>query len=203
MKLRIRNFLVIEMKNIFNSNEKMEGYLVGLIIGDGHIEPSKRVVIASSNEIFMKKISELFSDMKYRYSIFHDKSAMVWKISINSQELHKNLTEFYKIPTGNKTFTEFEPNLAENQLDSFIAGIFDAEGWYEKDKGKYLKIRIKMKNKSIISYIRKILSDKGYQPKGHSKADGSFVVEVNKQINVRKFLKTFNLLHPKWSNMRE
>ena len=183
----------------FNSNEEIEGYLVGLIIGDGHIEPkTNRTVIASNNRDFVSTISSFLDKLDYKYSVFNDKSATVWKISINSEKLHRDLTDKYGIPAGNKTFADFKPVLSEIQLNCFVAGIFDAEGWSEKDKSKYLKVRVKMKNHAITSYIRKILEDKGFQPKGHRKTEGSFVVEVNKQPNVRKFFDTFNLLHPKW-----
>ncbi len=188
----------------FKSNEEIEGYLVGLIIGDGHIEPkTNRTVVASNNKNFIEKICRLFDTLNYKYSIFHDKSATVWKISINSKKFHNTLTQKYGIPSGNKTFADFKPILKENQQNCFIAGIFDAEGWPEKDKGKYLKVRVKMKNETVTSYIRKILYNEGFQPKGHRKSEGSFVVEVNKQPNVRKFYETFNLLHPKWLLVRK
>ena len=188
----------------FNSNEEIEGYLVGLIIGDGHIEPkTNRTVIASNDMEFATKISSLLNHLEYRNSVFYDKSATVWKVAINSERLHKILTGKYGIPLGNKTFTAFEPRLVQSQLNGFIAGIFDAEGWSEKDKGKYLKARMKMKNESITSYIRKVLVEKGFQPKGHRKSEGSFVVEINKQSNVRKFFDTFNLLHSKWLLVRK
>ena len=183
----------------FNKDE-IEGYLVGLIVGDGHIEPkTNRIVIASNNEIFINKISSMFNKLKHQHSIFYDKSATVWKLGINSKKLHDILTKKYNIPIGNKTFINFRPNLTEKQLTFFIAGIFDAEGWGEIDKGKYFKVRIKMKNKEIISFVREILENKGFQPKGHVKADSSYVVEVNKQTNVKRFFKTINLLHPKWT----
>ena len=77
----------------FNSNEEIEGYLVGLIIGDGHIEPNtNRTIIASNNEEFITKISNLFDMLEYKYSVFNDISATVLKISVNSAKLHKTLT---------------------------------------------------------------------------------------------------------------
>ena len=183
----------------FNSDEEIEGYLVGLVIGDGHIEPkTNRTVIASNNRTFVSSISSLLDKLDYKHSVFNDRSAAVWKISISSKKLHEILTDSYGIPSGNKTFSDFRPILSENQLNCFVAGIFDAEGWPEIDKGKYLKVRVKMKNHAITSYIREILEAKGFQPKGHKKTEGSFVVEVNKQPNVSKFFDTFNLLHPKW-----
>ena len=183
-----------------SDKDEIEGYLVGLIVGDGHIESkTNRIVIASNNEIFTNKISSMFNKLKYQHSIFYDKSATVWKIGINSNKLYEILTKKYNIPIGNKTFVNFRPNLNKKQLTFFIAGLFDAEGWGEIDKGKYFKVRIKMKNKEIISFVREILEKQGFQPKGHTKADKSYVVEVNKQPNVKRFFKKINVLHPKWT----
>jgi len=180
--------------------DEIEGYLVGLIIGNRHIEPNtNRIVIVSNNGAFTNKISSMFNKLRYQHSIFYDKSATVWKIGINSKKLHDTLTKKYNIPIGNKTFVDFRPNLTEKQLTFFIAGMFDAEGWGEIDKEKYFKVRIKMKNKEIISFLKEILENKGFQPKGHVKADRSYVLEVNKQPNVKRFFKTINLLHPKWT----
>jgi len=184
----------IQCSMILENNE-IEGYLVGLVIGDGHIEPkTNRIVIASNNEEFIDKISDLLKQLEYSHSIFYDKSATVWKISVNSKKLHEILTTKYCIPAGNKTFTDFTPKLENNQLNFFIAGLFDAEGWFEMDKGKYLRARIKMKNKSVISYLREILNQKGYQPKFHEKEEGSFVVDLNNQSDVKKFFENTNLL---------
>ena len=181
-----------------NSNEDIEGYLVGLIIGDGHIEPNKRIVIASNNKKYIEKVSLLIDKIGYKHSLFYDKSATVWKISINSEKLHKIFTKIYKIPTGNKTFQRFKPKLKNNQLCHFISGIFDAEGWVELDKGKYFRLRIKLKNPTIISYIKQILDSMEFETRSHKKSEGSIVVEINKQKNVKKFYNTFQLFHDKW-----
>ena len=119
-------------------------YIAGLVAGDGHIEENGRVVIATNDKDFLEKIDAL---LKYNKSIFFDKSAKVWKISVNSNEFTKQLTDI-GIKKGNKIEAVMEIKLKENEIRQFISGLYDAEGHFEVDrrKGCYFKVRIKMKN---------------------------------------------------------
>ena len=183
----------------FNSKDEIESYLAGVVIGDGHIEFStNRIVISSNKKEFIEKISTLLDYLEIKYSEFLDKSAKVWKIATNSKKLGTLFKTKYNVPSGNKTHSEICPEIDNAHARYLISGLFDAEGWFEKDKGKYLRIRIKMKNRSIMNFVENLLQQWDFKPKKHIKADGSIVVEINRQSEVNSFLDFFILLHPRW-----
>ncbi|GEM_PF-5291800 len=175
-------------------------YIAGLIAGDGHIEQNGRAVIATSDKEFLLKIDKL---IQHKKSIFFDKSAGVWKISVNSKEFTKQLTDI-GIKKGNKTETVMKINLKDDEIRQFISGLYDAEGHFEVDrrKGCYFKIRIKMKNSSLMEILYEFLSRNDYQPT-QCKKDGCIVVDINRQRKVRKFVSEFMLFHSKWGRLRD
>ena len=178
--------------------EEIEGYLVGLTLGDGHIETkTNRVVITSNNKDFLNNISKMLENLGYGYSLFFDKLGTTWKLSVRSNKFHRLLTERYSIEPGNKTITKIRPSLEDSQKNYFISGIFDAEGWFEKINKKYLRVRIKMKSKTITEFIREVLDQEGFRTKGRMK-DNCFVVEINNKKDVKRFFETFNFMNPKW-----
>ena len=181
------------------SDADNENYLAGLITGDGHLEKKKhRIVIASSDRKYIDMIAEMLKFLGYKISIFYDKSATVWKISIYSNKLHSKLITEYNIPAGNKSCTMQAPNVQKNQITNFLSGLYDAEGWPEIMNMKYIRIRIKMKNKDVSNFIYRSLKEKGFKTTIHEKDDGSFVVNVGKRESAKRFLDEFTLLHPKW-----
>lgn len=180
-------------------DKEKESYLAGLILGDGHIEKgNNRIVISSTEKKFLKKVGDFLDNT---FSLFFDKSAGVWKLGFYSKKLCSELNRIYSIPSGNKTNAK---NIFFGVYpDKFISGLCDAEGWFEKDKGKYWKIRIKLKSKDIIQKVREELNKLAFNPRGHCKSEGSCVVEINRQDEVKSFVKKFMLIHPKWERLRE
>ena len=173
----------------------MNPYLAGIIVGDGHIEKNGRVVIASSNKDFIENIKDL---IKFKTSIFYDKSANVWKVSSNSKEFLEEM-EKIGVKRGNKTTENMYIKLNKNEMCLFVSGLYDAEGHFEINE-KYYKIRIKMKNESIMELVYNFLIGNGYEPRICRK-DGCIAVDINKQKNVIKFISNFILLHPKWRRL--
>ena len=174
-------------------------YLAGIVLGDGHIESKRdRIVISSKYKNFLKKLDKKLKFLGHSRSIFFDKSANVWKLSVYSGELVWMMTKEIGIPRGNKTYCKSKIRMEKDFIRQFLAGIYDAEGWTELDKGKYLKVRIKMKNRSFIKTIKSMLKEEGYKPTSHQKSEGSFVVDVNKRNDVKKFFETIPVLHPRW-----
>lgn len=188
------------MKKI-NSNEKVEGYLVGLITGDGYIEKNtNRVVIATKNRDYRDSIYDLFKKLDFKPTHFFDKKGgEIWKISLHSEKFKNLLINKYGLFSGKKTFIMKKPLVSKIQMKSFIAGLYDAEGWFEINKGKYYRIRLKMMNKNIMSFVEKRLTQMEFPVTSHKKADNSYVVDLNKQPEVKRFFKTIPLLHPKWA----
>ena len=174
-------------------------YVAGYALGDGHLEPgNNRIILFSSNEVFAEKLCKILHKLDYRYSKFWDKGANEWKIAIRSKKLREILTGRYGIPPGNKARAKIVLGVAEEEIESFLAGIFDAEGWLELDKNKYTRIRLKMMNEFVVSFVYTKLQSMHIEARSHKRTDGSFVVEVNKQRDIKSFREKIMLLHPKW-----
>lgn len=126
----------------------------------------------------------------------------MWKISWNSKELTAEL-ESIGVRRGNKTTANMSITVRDNQMSKFVAGLYDAEGHFEVDerKGVYFKVRIKMKNASIMRLVYAHLGKNKYEPRRCEK-DGCFVVDINKQVQVARFLSSFMLFHEKWRRLR-
>lgn len=181
-----------------------ENYIAGLIAGDGHLESQRpRIVIASSNQCYVAYITKLLNDLNLRFSVFYDASATVWKVACYSKDFHTKLIECYDIPSGNKSCTMRAPRVQSTQIMNFLSGLYDAEGWPEIDRKKYLRIRIKMKNRDVSAFIFRSLQERGFRTTMHDKGDGSFVVNVGKRESVKRFLDEFTLLHPKWISVHD
>ena len=137
--------------------------------------------------------------MGYKPSLFFDVAANEWKIAIRSKRLYNLLKNKYKVEAGDKTLIMKQPKLESCQIIPFISGIFDAEGWYEFDKKKYLRLRLKMKNLGVVSYVREELLKQDIKVNFHKRKDNSFVLSIYRKEEVKKFLDKFILTHPKWS----
>jgi len=184
----------------------IEAYLVGLICGDGHIEPNRnRIIIFSSEKRFLEIIKNFILQMyENQGSLFYDKAAKEWKFSIYSKEFRDLLVIKYNIPTGNKTYMGL-PEITKLQKIKFMEGLYDAEGWYETDKkgnSTYYRIKIKMKNKPFMKFVYEILKEQKIYSIFYDKGEGVYSVEMNRQDQIKKFLNKFCLYHPKWLLLR-
>lgn len=173
-------------------------YLAGLVAGDGHIEKGGRIVVVSTEKPFLETIG---SFVPYKNSIFHDKRAGVWKIAWNSKQFTRDM-ELIGLKRGDKTTVAMSLKLQDCQLPQFIAGVYDAEGHFELDKrsGTYFRIRIKMKNSSVMRLVYQFLKGNGYEPRKFNK-DDCIAVDINKQKHVARFASAFMLFHPKWGRL--
>ncbi len=98
---------------------------------------------------------------------------------------------------GNKTTSIQIPKIYGKLKDYYIGGLYDAEGWVQVDKTKYFRIGIKMKSKSIIYFVNKRLVEMGFFPRCYKK-DNCFEVDMNKQNEIKLFVRKIKLFHPKW-----
>ena len=152
----------------------------------------------SSNKEFLEIIRKIIFPFYGAGSLFYDKAAKEWKLSLSSKEFRDMLVMKYNVPTGNKTKTMNIPKITNLQKIKFLEGLYDAEGWYEKDKGKYYRIKIKMKNKAFIEFIFKILQEEEIYAIFYDKGYDTYSIEINKQDQIKKFINKFSLYHPKW-----
>ena len=173
-------------------------YLVGLTVGDGHLESSsKRIVINSNREEYIRKINNLFVELQISTSCFFDKAAKEWKLATRSAILYDLFINKFGVLAGNKTIARMNLSIPQQDISYFLAGLYDAEGWSDLDKGKYLRIRLKINNQSVSEFVFDSLRSLGYETSRH-KNKNSFVVDINKQAYVKRFVKEIPLLHPRW-----
>ena len=180
------------------SNNKIEAYLVGLTVGDGHLESrSKRIVINSNREEFIRNINKLFVGLQIPTSCFFDKAAKEWKLTTRSAMLYDLFISRFGVVAGNKTIARMDLKIPQQDLIQFLAGLYDAEGWFDLDKDKYLRIRLKINNQSVAEFVFESLKKLGFETRRH-KNKNSFAVDINKQKHTRRFVKEIPLLHPRW-----
>ena len=148
--------------NNFDNNYKI-GYIISCFLGDGLIRTFLRGNSKSSDMRFVVKDDEINHRMKQ---------------FLNDINFHFNLINFciskkYKlIKEGirNNTYSDFikfkdlidnnlNKNTNENYLKGFLAGIYDCEGSYGKDK----QLRISNGNTEIIQQIKTALDYFGYK----------------------------------------
>ena len=180
------------------SNNQIEAYLVGLTVGDGHLESSsKRIVINSNREEYIRKIDNLFVELQISTSCFFDKAAKEWKLATRSAILYDLFINKFGVLSGNKTISRMDLKIPQQDINQFLAGLYDAEGWFDLDKGKYLRIRLKINNQSVADFVFESLKKLGFETRRHRNKN-SFVVDINKQPYVRRFVREIPLLHPRW-----
>jgi len=173
--------------------------LIGLIAGDGHIEKNGTIVISTSSEEFAKIIIKSLSKLDSKPIIFWDKGGNVWRIKTRSKILLKKLQEF-EINSGRK-FDKFSfekiVKLNKKEKLSVIGGFFDAEGWFEFDKGSP-RIRLKIKNEKVVDQIINVLRSIGINARKFKNKNNAFGINVQGRKNVLIFLQEVPLAHPKW-----
>ena len=176
--------------------EETLSYLAGLIIGDGHIERKKpRVVISTNSDEFKDIITDLLRQVGCNpFETFDKSGGNLWRISVVSKQFKHEL-ESRGLIEGNKTVADLD--VGNNLVPPLLAGLYDAEGWFELDKGRYYRLRMKMKNESIMRFVDQQLKELGIRHMLNRK-DRCFVADINSQKDVKGFLQKVNLLHPKW-----
>ena len=173
-------------------------YLVGLTVGDGHLESrSKRIVINSSREEYIRKISSLFAELQIPASCFFDKAANEWKLATRSAMLYDLFINKFGVIAGNKIIARMNLQIPVEDISYFLAGLYDAEGWHDLDKDKYLRIRLKINNQSVAEFVFESLKRLGFEVRRHQNKN-SFVVDINKQAHTKRFVQEIPLLHPRW-----
>jgi len=178
-------------------------YLIGLIAGDGYVE-ERRVTITTSNILFALRLMVLIHQkLKTNPKIFFDLTSNVWRIRITTPQLLQTLKTF-GIPTGkkfDKVNLDFSERLSTKEKAELIAGWFDAEGWFELDKGSP-RIRIKIKNLKVIKQLSWLINEvTGIIPRMFSTGD-CFGLTIQGKSKVKTFLKLILLIHPKWDKLR-
>lgn len=178
-------------------------HLIGLISGDGHIEPNGRINITTSSLEFANTVLRIAKKFSYYTGKVFDKTNRVWIVRIRSNYLQKEL-ERANIPAGKKfdiVTLDFAKKFNDEEKASLIAGWLDAEGWFEWDKGSP-RIRLKIKNEKARDQICELLKDLNLPTRKFKTKDGNFGLTMQGKDLVTKALNKIPLIHPNWENLK-
>lgn len=186
------------MKTICGEAE--ESYIAGLIAGDGHLEPrTHRTVISTNDECLRESTNKILFELGFSpKNIFDKVGGNVWKISVYSEKFQATLVEKYGLKKGNKTVSMKPPSECAFE-EAYIGGLYDAEGWLEFLHAKYWRVRFKIKNLPVASWVHKKLVERGFHATLRPK-DSCWIVDINRQQEVKMFVNSFPLFHSKWRN---
>lgn len=100
------------------------------------------------------------------------------KIQISSRQWKDDLYKVFNV-TPRKSFTLLPPNITGENLDAYVAGLIDGDGWIGKDSKtkKYTTVCINTASNSIILFIQEY-----------------FLHRLNKHCNIHKQKNTFSLV---------
>ncbi len=109
--------------------------LIGMVIGDGHLDKCKLEFHNSCKELRERYIS-LLKIFNVRYRVFKSRNTFV--VQTTSRVLNRLLNEVFEIPFGKKADKVVIPQIIlksdNNILSSFLRGYFDCDGYIPKDK---------------------------------------------------------------------
>ena len=172
-----------------NELEKF-GYILGCIVGDGHL--SENNITLSNNDIeiqekyqeYLKKVFNIDSKLK--------KDRTCWSITdCMGKTFVRFISEIIGIPKGNKSGIVFVPEIAKNNKEvfrGFLSGLFDTDG-YVSHLNNSIEITSKsnllLKECSILLLNFEIHSVV-YEKKGY------YTLRIVNKVYIDRFLANFN-----------
>ena len=181
----------MEKKTVMSAEE---AWLLGLVIGDGHVsvyfvEISDRF---KENLIIAKSVIEMLG---FDAKITRDNRENRYRLWVNSRKFVEKLHELgyannMRVP---KTIINCEDSKI---IHAFIRGLYDAEGYVENWRSRgMMRINFSNKSKEIIDFIAKILRSLGIKPylRYSSKA---YRIQIYRKQDVHKFLQEIGFSYP-------
>ena len=181
----------MEKKAIMSAEE---AWLLGLVIGDGHVsvyfvEISDRF---KENLIFAKSVIEMLG---FDAKITRDNRENRYRLWVNSRKFVEKLHRLgyasnMSVP---KTIIDCEDSKI---IHAFIRGLYDAEGYVENWRPRGMtRINFSNKSKEIIDFIAKVLRSLGIKPylRYSSKA---YRIQIYRKQDVHKYLQEVGFSYP-------
>lgn len=172
--------------------------LIGVILGDGHIERFPRteglLIFSNSNnqgfiDRYSKLVGKIFKKTPRVYKVSNDVNCV--RIRLYEKEISKRLN----IPTGKRTKLKLRipPWILNNRrnLIRYLRGLFEAEGSFcvHKPTSNY-KLLFANRNKSLLKIVFSSLAGLGFHPsKSADKVEISRKLEVYECIDLLQFRK--------------
>ena len=175
-------------RSVYMTGFHSKYWLFGLIQGDGNVEKN-RITITTSSYHFAKIVTKIAKSAEVEATIHLDRKKRCYKVRLRDKKILAILKK-------NKFTVSFLKNSNLFQKLSYVAGLFDAEGWFERYRNN-TRIRIKMKEKKIIFRIRDILKEINIHSVCFTK-DNCYLLQIERDESIEIFLSSIPLQHPKW-----
>lgn len=138
-----------------------EGYLVGLLVGDGTIKEDKAVLSSWGDDTGSKSIRAL------AYSIakgLPHRSDFVGWTKVKGREEYRMATGHLKkvahelgMKTGSKSVTEHVEKTSSDFYKGFLRGLFDADGSVQGSQSKGVSIRLSQSDVEMLKAVQRML----------------------------------------------
>lgn len=175
-------------------------YLVGVIVGDGHLYET-RVLIACDERTIKEAIAPLVGALGIKCIIRQpEKISKRFTLEINSRPLVWFLRDIYEIPIGKKTYTVRIPQVIKTSgiktKAMFLRGLFDTDGSVEKRgyvtfcsaSAMLYKDTIQMLEIMGIKSVYKRIDNRGKNPVRH--------LRIYKHREIKKFYELIGFSSP-------
>lgn len=194
-------------------------YETGLHIGDGCLSREKnftyRFSYSGNNKderTFYRKVVIPLIKGLYGFNLKLRKWKNTCYVRVCSKDLMFFKSEVLDLPIGNKGSLKRLPELFmyDNILSAnLIAGLFDSDGSISTNRGKYPRISLGLKTRSIIKEVKIYLENIGisstmfkneYYDKRTKKTSVVWALNINGIENFRKFIEIIPLRNIKYKN---
>ncbi len=153
------------------NNTREEGYLLGLLIGDGTINQDKAVLSVWAQPLAangamnnLGGVSNIMHEAeKAARTLPHRSDFNGWSEIKGRNEYRlstaaiKNLAESFDIKHGNKTITPALEKTSSTFYQGFLRGLFDADGSVQGTQEKGVSVRLAQSNEALLEATQRML----------------------------------------------
>ncbi|MBI2542678.1 MAG: hypothetical protein HYW24_00615 [Candidatus Aenigmarchaeota archaeon] len=176
--------------------DSRKAYVLGLFAGDGWFE-SRGVTIGTTSESFASKIKQVMEQTFNKHivlkpRIYKDGHKM-FLVSLHSKEICEEFKQI--LQTSKKKSTTFKiPEMTTEQKRSFVAGLFDAEGYTYLWKRKTPRVSMEIFHETASKFVQDVLLKDGIKGFVSKCGDGGFKFDVTGEKYILALFKLYPFL---------
>ena len=180
-------------------NSKDILYLAALVAGDGYLERGRhRIDIRVASRHFNEGLAKRFSSISPKVDLRN------LRLRITSTEVYRVLSQEFGIPSGRKSKIISIPEVVFaiplEEVVEYVAGWYDAEGWFELDKRykpAYPRMRFAVTSQAVQKGLSKLLRRLAV-PVATFTGGTRFFIDINGRGACKRFISMIPLHHEKW-----